>query len=303
MSLFDFAKKYNNVAIWRQRMKAVLALDKTSWSKQYTPSIETKSMLYYVQSAGIFNCREGYMTDREDYETYLLAYTYEGLGNLEYRDRKYQLGKGDCFLICCRDHQVYYTDNNELWKFIWVHFNGSNILSYYQKIYQNSGAVYKMGSESIVLKNMESIISMTVENNINLQFIASKLIVEILTEIVLLNNKSESNTDNINEHIEITVNKIEENFSEHISLAKMADWAKMSKYHFSRTFKNITGYSPYEYLKNCRLNNAKQLLKLTDKSVGEISQKVGFESVSNFIKTFKKSEDITPNTFRNYWRQ
>jgi len=283
-------------------MKAVLAIDKKSWSKQYTPSIEAKSMLYYVQSAGVFNCTEGYMTDRENYETYLLAYTYEGLGNLEYRGRKYQLGKGDCFLIYCHDHQIYYTDNDDLWKFIWVHFNGSNIRSYYQKIYQNSGAVYKMGSDSIVLRNLEDIISMILENNINLQFVASKLIVEMLTEIILLNN-SESNTDKKNEHIEETVNKIEEKFCEHISLEEMADWAKMSKFHFSRTFKNLTGYSPYEYLKNCRLNNAKQLLKLTDKSVNEISRQVGFESVSNFIKTFKKSENITPNTFRNYWRQ
>jgi len=66
-------------------------------------------------------------------------------------------------------------------------------------------------------------------------------------------------------------------------------------------FKKYTGYGLYEYLINYRLSQAKSLLNTTYLPVGEIAQKVGFESTSQFIKIFKKNENTTPLQFRKYW--
>ena len=75
----------------------------------------------------------------------------------------------------------------------------------------------------------------------------------------------------------------------------------MSKYHFLRLFKAYSGVSPYEYLINYRITNAKRLLKETEMSISEICNCVGFSDTNNFIRSFKRITGTTPGSFRRYW--
>ncbi|WP_162257282.1 helix-turn-helix domain-containing protein [Paenibacillus sp. Soil724D2] len=64
-------------------------------------------------------------------------------------------------------------------------------------------------------------------------------------------------------------------------------------------FQQTLGSRPFEYINRFRIQKAKEFLqRLPDLEVKFISEKVGFESPSYFIKRFKKSEGITPNAFR-----
>jgi AraC-like DNA-binding protein len=67
---------------------------------------------------------------------------------------------------------------------------------------------------------------------------------------------------------------------------------------FIKTFKEITGKTPSDYLLDKKLEYAKKLLLTTSDSVLEISLKIGFESVSHFIKIFKIKYGITPLKLR-----
>ena len=75
----------------------------------------------------------------------------------------------------------------------------------------------------------------------------------------------------------------------------------LSKYHFIRVFKRIMGTTPYNYLTNYRINNAKILLKTTDLSVYEIAERCGFSDTSNFIVQFKKHTGQKPLEYRRYF--
>ena len=81
----------------------------------------------------------------------------------------------------------------------------------------------------------------------------------------------------------------------------MLDIAKevnMSQYHFCRFFKKMSGCTPFEYLINHRIDEAEKLLNDTDKAITTIAYEVGFDTVSYFIKTFKKIKKHTPSQFR-----
>lgn len=56
--------------------------------------------------------------------------------------------------------------------------------------------------------------------------------------------------------------------------------------------------TPYEYMINYRIYQAKRMLRTTDLSVNEISSRVGFSSPSNFIQKFKLSEHLSPAAYR-----
>jgi AraC-like DNA-binding protein len=55
---------------------------------------------------------------------------------------------------------------------------------------------------------------------------------------------------------------------------------------------------PLEYLQLKRIEESKKLLRQTNESIKEISQKVGFTYEVSFIRVFKKFEGVTPGIFR-----
>ena len=72
----------------------------------------------------------------------------------------------------------------------------------------------------------------------------------------------------------------------------------MSKYHFLRVFKGITGASPLEYRNSIRLAHAKVKLQDTNDPISEIAESLGYGSATYFSIAFKKSFGISPIEFR-----
>lgn len=87
-------------------------------------------------------------------------------------------------------------------------------------------------------------------------------------------------------------------FSENITLAQLAEIACMAEHHFLRHFKNAFDITPHQYTTQRRLEEAKQLLKETEKPVSSIIHMVGFECPSSFGRLFKNYTSFTPIGFR-----
>jgi transcriptional regulator GlxA family with amidase domain len=68
--------------------------------------------------------------------------------------------------------------------------------------------------------------------------------------------------------------------------------------NFNRRFKNATGMTPLGYLQNLRINQARELLKTSNLSVGEIASQVGYEDTSYFCEIFRRTLNQSPQSFR-----
>jgi AraC family transcriptional regulator len=90
------------------------------------------------------------------------------------------------------------------------------------------------------------------------------------------------------------VDYIHDNLDQHLTLAELAFIAKMSIYHFSRTFKLFAGITPHQYVLNARVERAKDLLIQGKLSLSEIATRVGFFDQSHFTRAFKRSVGTTP---------
>lgn len=91
---------------------------------------------------------------------------------------------------------------------------------------------------------------------------------------------------------------IESRFAEGISLSELAAEACLSQFHFSRLFKQATGLSPYRYVTERRIEDAKAKLAEPHLSLVEIALEAGFGSQGNFNRIFRKSTGLTPGQFR-----
>jgi YesN/AraC family two-component response regulator len=82
---------------------------------------------------------------------------------------------------------------------------------------------------------------------------------------------------------------------------RLEDYAAMcclSKYHFSRLFKEATGASPIEYRNSIRIEHAKELLQNSYFSICEIGEMLGYTSASYFSDCFKKATGVSPAEYR-----
>jgi AraC-like DNA-binding protein/quercetin dioxygenase-like cupin family protein len=91
---------------------------------------------------------------------------------------------------------------------------------------------------------------------------------------------------------------IDQHYAEPLSVEHAASLICMSKSHFMRFFKQVTGQSFVSHLNRFRVAKAQSLLTSADKSIAEISQEVGFYDQSYFGMVFHKLVGVTPREFK-----
>ena len=101
--------------------------------------------------------------------------------------------------------------------------------------------------------------------------------------------------------IKMAVRYIEKHYYEDISVNQLAEKYDMSSNYFSTLFKKEMGQSTVNYVTNLRISKAKDFLKKSDKSVGEIAEIIGYEDCNYFFRVFKKNVGMTPLQYREIY--
>jgi AraC family transcriptional regulator len=95
----------------------------------------------------------------------------------------------------------------------------------------------------------------------------------------------------------VVADYIEEHLDEPISLATLAQLARLSTYHFCRAFKQSFGVPPHRYHTARRIERAKVLLAKPSPSVTDIGLTVGFSQTSSFTAAFRRATGQTPTAY------
>ena len=100
------------------------------------------------------------------------------------------------------------------------------------------------------------------------------------------------------------IDKVEDfcrkNYARPIGVAKMAKVAKLSRFHFSRLFREARGISPGQYLYGLRLVFAMRLAQTGDYTVKDIAKQCGFTSLNYFCRVFRRTYGVTPGSVAAY---
>ena len=83
-----------------------------------------------------------------------------------------------------------------------------------------------------------------------------------------------------------------------IDLEDAARHAGLSAFHFLRTFGQVLGVTPHQYLIRARLRRAARLLGEDDRPITDVAYASGFADLSNFVRTFHRTAGVSPSRFR-----
>lgn len=100
------------------------------------------------------------------------------------------------------------------------------------------------------------------------------------------------------QQIRLVRDYIQEHLHENILLQELAGAIALSRFHFSRQFRNTTGTTPHEFVLRQRITHARTLLRRTRLSLREVASACGFSDQSHMTRVFRTRLGITPGRYR-----
>ncbi len=95
-----------------------------------------------------------------------------------------------------------------------------------------------------------------------------------------------------------TLDYINRNICEELTIDTLCQAVHISKYHFCRRFKSALGMTVMDYILHTRLTLAKNRLQKETAPISQISDECGFSSISYFSRAFKSAGGLSPQQYR-----
>ena len=93
------------------------------------------------------------------------------------------------------------------------------------------------------------------------------------------------------------IDYIESNLTADLSLSDLAITSGLSKFHFSRLFKQATGFTPHQYVLQRRIERAALVLQQGESSIVQVAHELRFTDQSHFTRVFKQFKGMTPKSW------
>ncbi len=128
------------------------------------------------------------------------------------------------------------------------------------------------------------------------------LLCDIILQIIAENapQSSESDISVVSDSLLTVASRyIENSIAEKISIDSLCRNLGTNASTLNYRFRKVTGLSTWQYINEMRMKKARKLLATTTYSIGEISQRCGFDEVYYFSNSFKKHHGMSPMQYRN----
>lgn len=252
-----------------------------------------------MQSFSYGKMYEHYYTQRRNYASYLLLFTYDGEGLLRYEGQEYSLKKGDVFFIDCRKYHDYRTVGS-MWEHSDLHLQGRWVEQFYEEYQFHQHPVFHFSQIFVYQNALEKALLAQTGNQPHWAARASH---EFENLLFLLAEEILPGVDpaEIPESLQLLRIYLEHNFTKNLTLDEMSAFCGISKYHLCREFKRCIGFSPREYMIKLRVSQAQLMLQTSSLPCYKIGILCGFDNEANFIRQFKKCCGTTPADYRRHF--
>lgn len=258
-----------------------------------------------IYQCGWEKCKPGHSYGPSTRNHYLFHYVLSGTGKLLAYDsngivQEYSVKSGQGFLIFPQEITTYIADMNIPWEYTWIEFDGVRVKESFETTSLSlDSPIYHANSKELrenMVKEMLYIVHHSEESPFHIIghmfFFFDYLIKSCRSEKIIQSGRMSDY------YIKETINFIQQNFQNNISVADMASVCGIDRSYLGKIFKKSVGRSPQEFLINYRMVKATELLKLTSLSISDIGKAVGYDNQLHFSRAFKSIYGISPRNWR-----
>ncbi len=224
-------------------------------------------------------------------------YVFSGRCRVYKGDGEILLSSGDAVFFYPFEMQKYYFEKTGENKVYWAHFTGSVIEEILCECGFSFGGVYKLGYSDLLISQFDKLIAENRINGENSYTLCNALLHSIIAEMGRLSREG-GHADERRKTILRIATKMEYNLKNIERIDDYAAECNLSRDRFVHLFKEVTGWSPYRYMMNIRIEKAERLLRFSSSSVSEIALALGFDDPLYFSRIFKKYAGKSPAEYR-----
>lgn len=224
-----------------------------------------------------------------------VLYCTEGTGQLICEGVRYPVQAGDILVVNCNELHDLSTDTclNYVYLIIDSDFLAANGLSPDTMVFE-----HVVRSEAAASLFRQIMVEYETQQPCRALLLRG-LLLQLMACLARTHGRSREKTDvylrKSTEHVKLIVNYIKLHYSEKLTLDRLSAEVGLSKYHFVRLFKQVTGATVLEYLNVIRCQKAWQMLMRREATVAETALRCGYESSSYFSKIFRKIMGCLPS--------
>lgn len=208
--------------------------------------------------------------------------------------------EGSMFVLFPGEWHTYKPNESTGWESYWVGFTGR----FAQELFNDKSGyatnpVLNIGYDEEIVRLYKKILEISASERPGYQNLLSGIVIHLLSYIFYRDKNKNLNDKEVLNKIDKARLIIREQINQPVSPEEIAASLNMSYTWFRRMFKNYTGLAPAQYITQLKIQKAKELLSVTNKTVKEIAFELGFESIDYFSTQFKKQTGQTPTQFRS----
>lgn len=213
----------------------------------------------------------------------------------------YQIKSGQGFMLFPGQISTYVADKNLPWEYAWLEFDGLKVREMIEIAgITKDSPIYHANSKDLRQNMMEEMLYI-VKN-------ADKSPLHLIGHLYLFLDYMTRSAETMrlkqggrlrDFYIKEALSFIEQNFQNDISVEDIAAFCGLNRSYFGKIFHDTIGKSPQEFLMSYRMQKATELLKLTQLSIGDIGNAVGYPNQLHFSRAFKNVYGVSPREWRN----
>jgi AraC family transcriptional regulator, arabinose operon regulatory protein len=234
-------------------------------------------------------------------QEHILILCIDGTGWYEIDGLRYLLQPNQALVIPKGTPHIYGATDHAPWSIHWVHFAGSAADYYVQQLPVHEFSLSVSATTTRRLIDLfQECCTAYVASFVIQRLIYSAQTLHHLLGCLFFDNPAFSPTLQTSRFhsLETTIAFLHHHIESNLTLEAMAGHANLSVSHFSRLFREQTGYSPLNYFIHLKMQRACVLLSVSSKTIREISYEMGYDDPYYFSRLFKKVIGLSPSEYR-----
>lgn len=250
----------------------------------------------YPLALGYYPNAGEHRMQRDAPDDYLLIYCRSGQGWLETPDGRFEVAGGDLLVLPKGRPHAYGADERRPWSIFWVHLDGTLIEEYLRPL--GKSPRLRIGVQPRLLAEFDALLGLRRQGLSLPHFIhAAHLLQSLLTSLALRPVRASLKSGRVLD-IEAVQAMMRDHLHDALNLDDLAAQFKLSRFHFAKTYRALTGQAPIQDFIRLKMAHACRLLDEGSLEVRQVAEQLGYADPYYFSRLFKRVVGMAPTHYR-----